>query len=97
MLGEHLPVSRRCMHVKGHPESRGSNVRPLLRVPARDLPLGCPLSPLLGAFFLGELDERLEANGLFYVRYMDDVLVLAPTRHSLTARWRYRARCLASF
>jgi hypothetical protein len=35
------------------------------------------------AFFLGELDTRLEATGLFYVRYMDDVLVLAPTRWKL--------------
>jgi hypothetical protein len=35
---------------------------------AGGLPLGCPLSPLLGAFFLGELDARLEATGLFFVR-----------------------------
>ncbi len=47
------------------------------------IPLGCPLSPLLGAFFLKELDDRLEATGLFFVRYMDDVIVLAPTRHKL--------------
>ena len=47
------------------------------------LPLGCPLSPLLGAFFLGELDARLEGTGLSFVRYMDDVLVLAPTRWKL--------------
>lgn len=30
----------------------------------RGIPLGCPLSPLLGAFFLDDLDERLEATGL---------------------------------
>ena len=47
------------------------------------LPLGCPLSPLLGAFFLAELDARLEATGLFFVRFMDDILVLAPTRWKL--------------
>jgi len=47
------------------------------------LPLGCPLSPLLGAVFLHELDERIEATGLFYVRFMDDILVLAPTRWKL--------------
>lgn len=39
-----------------------------------------PLSPLIGAFFLNELDERMERLGLFYVRFMDDILVLAPTR-----------------
>ncbi len=46
--------------------------------------LGCPLSPLMGAFFLKPLDERMERSGLFYVRFMDDILVLAPTR------WRLR-------
>jgi len=32
----------------------------------RGIPLSCPLSPLLGAFFLNELDERLQATGLFF-------------------------------
>ncbi len=50
----------------------------------RGISLGCPLSPLMGAFFLHELDQRMERNGLFYVRFMDDVLVLSPTR------WRLR-------
>ncbi len=43
-----------------------------------------PLSPLMGAFFMRRLDERMERSGLFYVRFMDDILVLAPTR------WRLR-------
>ncbi len=46
--------------------------------------MGCSLSPLIGAFFLKQLDERMERSGLFYVRFMDDILVLAPTR------WRLR-------
>ncbi len=50
----------------------------------RGISLGCPLSPLMGAFFLKPLDERMERSGLFYVRFMDDILVLAPTR------WRLR-------
>ena len=29
------------------------------------------------------MDARLEETGLFFVRYMDDVIVLAPTRHKL--------------
>jgi hypothetical protein len=45
--------------------------------------LGSPLRPLLGAFVLTELDEALEQRGLFAVRYMDDILVLAPTRWKL--------------
>jgi RNA-directed DNA polymerase len=38
---------------------------------------------LLGAFFLHELDNAMENLGLFYVRFMDDILVLAPTRWKL--------------
>ena len=45
--------------------------------------LGCPLSPLIGALFLDLLDRRMDAVGLFYVRFMDDWVVLAPTRWKL--------------
>ena len=31
--------------------------------------LGCPLSPIMGAFFLNELDAQLATLGLFFVRY----------------------------
>ncbi len=44
---------------------------------------GCPLSPLLGAFFLHELDKVMAQSRLFYVRFMDDILVLAPRRWKL--------------
>jgi hypothetical protein len=50
----------------------------------RDISRGCPLSPLLGAFFLHELDVAIARHDLFYVRFMDDILILAPTR------WRLR-------
>ncbi len=49
----------------------------------KGISLGCPLSPLIGAFFLHDLDRRMESLGLFYVRFMDDILVLAPTRSKL--------------
>ncbi len=49
----------------------------------RGISLGCPLSPLMGAFFLHELDQRMDRTRLFYVRFMDDILVLAPTRWKL--------------
>jgi len=45
--------------------------------------LGCPLSPLVGAFFLAELDRHLERAGVFFVRYMDDVAILTRTRGQL--------------
>ena len=50
----------------------------------RGISLGCPLSPLMAAVFLRELDQRLAASGVFHVRFMDDILVLTPTR------WRLR-------
>jgi RNA-directed DNA polymerase len=45
--------------------------------------LGCPLSPVMAAIYLELLDRRMEATGLTYARFMDDWVVLAPTRWSL--------------
>ncbi len=45
--------------------------------------LGCSLSPLIRAFFLDELDRRMTETGRFYIRFMDDILVFAPTRWKL--------------
>lgn len=45
---------------------------------------GCALSPLIGGSYLYDLDCALNAQrGLFYERYMDDFLLLSPTRWSL--------------
>ncbi|MGH2669822.1 MAG: reverse transcriptase domain-containing protein, partial [bacterium] len=49
----------------------------------RGIPLGAALSPVIGAFFLTELDRAFERRGLFYLRFMDDVVVLAPSRWKL--------------
>jgi hypothetical protein len=45
--------------------------------------LGCPLSPLMGALYLKLLDDKMAEMGCFYVRYMDDWVILAPTRWKL--------------
>jgi RNA-directed DNA polymerase len=37
----------------------------------------------MGALFLQTLDERMEQLGLLYSRYMDDIVVLAPSRWKL--------------
>lgn len=49
----------------------------------RGISLGCPLSPLMGALYLKQLDDRMERTGLFYARFMDDWVVIAPTRWKL--------------
>jgi RNA-directed DNA polymerase len=49
----------------------------------KGISLGCPLSPLIGAFFLNALDATAATLRLFYIRFMDDILILAPTRWQL--------------
>lgn len=139
VLARHLPLSRRCTHLKGHGGAKYAvrQVRDnldanrfvmrtdvksyyasighlvlldLLAVHIKDrhvlnligqylrrtserggvfwdyergISLGCPLSPLIGAFFLNAVDAALDKLGLFYVRFMDDILALAPTRWKL--------------
>ena len=47
---------------------------------SKGIPRGSSLSPLLGAFYLLDLDRKMAALDVKYFRYMDDILVLAPTR-----------------
>ncbi len=52
----------------------------------RGIGLGCPLSPLMGALYLQRLDEAFAnpADGRwFYARFMDDWVILVPTRSRL--------------
>jgi RNA-directed DNA polymerase len=49
----------------------------------RGISLGCPLSPLMVEFFLHELDQAFEHGDVLYVRFMDDILILAPSRWKL--------------
>jgi hypothetical protein len=60
----------------------------------RGISLGCALSPLLGALYLSQLDERMAKTGLIYARFMDDWVVLAPTRWKLRAAVRIVNRTL---
>jgi hypothetical protein len=62
----------------------------------RGLFLGCPLSPVLGAFYLAELDATLHQHGFPVVRFMDDIVVLAPTRWKLRAAVRLLQQGLAT-
>jgi RNA-directed DNA polymerase len=51
----------------------------------RGISAGCPLSPLIGAFHLYQLDCLVTQKHprCFYIRYMDDILILAPSRWQL--------------
>jgi hypothetical protein len=62
----------------------------------RGISLGCPLSPLMGALYLKLLDERVEATGLTYARFMDDWVILAPTRWKLREAIRLVNQTLAA-
>ncbi|AYA08384.1 hypothetical protein D3Z09_18275 [Rahnella aquatilis] len=52
--------------------------------PESGISRGCPLSPLMGALHLVEMDEHFSnQKHIHYARYMDDVIILAKTRWSL--------------
>ena len=45
---------------------------------------GCPLSPVIAAYYLKSLDEQMEGDPRYFYRgFMDDVIVLAKTRWHL--------------
>jgi RNA-directed DNA polymerase len=41
---------------------------------------GCSLSLILGALYLKALDDHFTDKNLYYVRYMDNILILTKTR-----------------
>jgi hypothetical protein len=53
---------------------------------------GGAISPLLGALYLTPLDRAMQVMelrlGIFYQRFMDDWVILAPSRHKLRAALR---------
>jgi len=54
----------------------GGNYREI----SRGISRGCSISPLLGALYLSACDEAFAGLPVFYVRYMDDILILSKTR-----------------
>lgn len=52
--------------------------------PEKGISRGCPLSPLMGALHLYDMDEHFNQQpNIHYARYMDDVIILAKTRWQL--------------
>ncbi|MCP4023567.1 MAG: hypothetical protein GY729_17105, partial [Desulfobacteraceae bacterium] len=60
------------------------------------IPKGSSLSLLLGSFFLIDLDEKMAQLDIRYFRYMDDILILAPTRWKLKKAIRVLNQALNS-
>ncbi len=50
--------------------------------------LSCPLSPLIGYLYLKPLDDLMKKEGCFYARFMDDWLIVVPSRWKLRATVR---------
>jgi RNA-directed DNA polymerase len=86
MLLDQLAVhinDKRVLNLLGQYLRRTSESGGVFRDYEKGISLGCPLSPLIGAFFLNALDAAAHKLRLFYVRFMDDILILAPTHWQL--------------
>jgi len=51
-----------------------------VQIPDRGIPQGSPVSPLLANLYLGDLDQRLLAEGYRVIRFADDFIVLCKNR-----------------
>ena len=76
-------ADRRVLDLVGQYLCRTVDENCLYTTVTRGISLGCPLSPVMAALYLEPLDRRMEATGLCYARFMDDWVILAPTRWSL--------------
>ena len=67
--------------------------------PEKGISRSCPLSPLMGALYLQEMDVHFAgemARGrMYYARYMDDIVILAHTRWQLRKHVRRLNQFLA--
>lgn len=56
----------------------------IFHTPEKGISRGCPLSPLMGALHLYDMDAHFSQQpSIHYARYMDDVIILAKSRWSL--------------
>ena len=46
--------------------------------PKKGIPTGSTLSPFFAALYLQALDTAFKGTACYYVRYMDDILILIP-------------------
>ena len=56
----------------------------LVQRQGKGIPLTCPLSPLLAAIYLSSIDQLFDQKqDIFYVRYMDDFIILTKNKKRL--------------
>ena len=58
---------------------------------------GNSLSPLLGNILLFEFDQRMNEGDCRCVRYIDDIVILAPSKKAAKAKMKLARKLLASF
>jgi retron-type reverse transcriptase len=58
---------------------------------------GSALSPLIGNILLRDFDQQLNGRGVTCIRYIDDFVLLAPTRDKALAAFRSARKILAGF
>lgn len=67
--------------------------------PEKGISRSCPLSPLMGALYLQEMDthfgQEAEKGTMYYARYMDDIVVLTHSRWQLRKHVRILNRFLS--
>jgi hypothetical protein len=63
----------------------GVDINGQVILPKTGIPLRSSLSPFFGALYLTELDRVFEnRHGIFYRRYMDDIIILVKTKRQYT-------------
>lgn len=66
--------------------------------PEKGISRGCPLSPLMGALHLYDMDAHFSRQqGIHYARYMDDVIILATSRWSLRKQTKQLMQWFGAF
>jgi RNA-directed DNA polymerase len=58
---------------------------------------GNSLSPLLGNILLYEFDQRMNDRDCRCIRYIDDIVILAPNRRAANAKMKLAKKLIASF
>lgn len=82
LLGQHIS-DKFVLRLLWQFMKRTKNYGELYREVEQGISFRCPLSPLMGALYLKPLDDMMRDVGLFYARYMDDWLIIAPSRWQL--------------